>query len=60
MITETVYELDTASNPIEAKEPFCWIDLKSIDHILLSGPIKDGFVICLSSDKFISILDKHQ
>ena len=40
VITETVYQLDTASNPIEAKEPFYWIDLKSINHILLSGPHK--------------------
>ena len=40
VITETVYQLDIASNPIEAKEPFYWIDLKSINHILLSGPHK--------------------
>jgi A/G-specific adenine glycosylase len=40
VITETVYELDTALNPIEEKEPFYWIDLKSIDRILLSGPHK--------------------
>lgn len=40
VITETVYQVDIASNPIEAKEPFYWIDLKSIDHILLSGPHK--------------------
>jgi A/G-specific adenine glycosylase len=40
VITESVYQLDIASNPIEAKEPFYWIDFKSIDHILLSGPHK--------------------